>query len=232
MFRDPMRKLLKEGVVTRMGNKITASSWIILTTDKLLYANKTIYGWKYKNEIPLSTLWIRDIEKSQKNQFLFQIISTNKVFEYSVTSVEEKEQWMTSINQAIKSLIKNSVAEKKKRKTTVLNLSKINKNFISTGLKKNSQSEVIQIQDPRSVRSEIFNSEEISMNPIPTISPRGSHGALGGQKKPPLPNKKPSLPLHSRSHPQVHEDHNEISKFETKNLIRFKGEDWVSLTFR
>eukprot|EP01091_Cochliopodium_minus_P019035 TRINITY_DN7869_c0_g1_i1.p1 TRINITY_DN7869_c0_g1~~TRINITY_DN7869_c0_g1_i1.p1 ORF type:complete len:795 (-),score=251.90 TRINITY_DN7869_c0_g1_i1:677-2830(-) len=112
IFKDPQRKLLKEGVLVRMDKKITSSTWLILTTDCLLYANKTLYGWKFKGNLPLASLLIKEMPPTQKHPFSFAISSETKEYALSASSQEERDAWCNTIKDAMKQHIKTTEENK------------------------------------------------------------------------------------------------------------------------
>ncbi|KAH3760012.1 Fgd6 protein [Pelomyxa schiedti] len=107
---EPHRKFLREGLLQKVCRKANKPRTFFLFNDLLLYGSFTSGGFLLHRVVPLDTAQVSDVAEA-KFPNAFSISSANKSFIVICSSPEEKQQWVTDIN--------DSITQIKTRRTTL-----------------------------------------------------------------------------------------------------------------
>ncbi|KAG1684729.1 FYVE, RhoGEF and PH domain-containing protein 6 [Nymphon striatum] len=97
---QPGRMFIKEGSLNKLSRKGAQARWFTLFNDCLLYMSPIPQGYKINYNIPLTGLKVM-IPTQEDYQNEFSIISIIRSFSLSASSKDERESWITAINNAI-----------------------------------------------------------------------------------------------------------------------------------
>ncbi|KAL6041174.1 RhoGEF domain containing protein, partial [Balamuthia mandrillaris] len=96
-------------------SKFVRECWFILCSDILVYAYEILNNLQFKGAIALGPTWIRELPDTQVVKNAFQIVSAKKTYTVFAASAEEREDWMTDIQECIDELVKKRPEFKKQR---------------------------------------------------------------------------------------------------------------------
>uniref|UniRef100_T1J575 FYVE, RhoGEF and PH domain-containing protein 6 n=1 Tax=Strigamia maritima TaxID=126957 RepID=T1J575_STRMM len=98
----PGRLFLREGELSKLSRKVMQPRWFILFNDALLHTDVTQGSLRLHCELPLSAM---RVVVPTNEEFLneFSVISSTRSFTLSANSLQERDEWVSTLNNAIQS---------------------------------------------------------------------------------------------------------------------------------
>ncbi|ELR23343.1 RhoGEF domain containing protein [Acanthamoeba castellanii str. Neff] len=101
----PTRRFVKQGKLVKITSRFVKETLFYLFNDVLIYGYEVMGSYIFKGEIPMGTTWVRDLPNTELVRNSWQIVATKKTYTVFAADPDEKEGWMTAMNQVIDALV-------------------------------------------------------------------------------------------------------------------------------